>query len=162
MVPHRGARGRAISVYSTPWPPTCSGALPSWCTIEVAALLAFTVDAAIHHAPERLSHTCACQRRGKHWDHSKEAGVSEQWSKGSYSTHSPALFAKRIFLVKRSEGGQLPGYGQQYPVVKGLRPGADLLTLRYRRLRSVSKGNMRLDMAVFAWEHMMHEQAACN
>ena len=61
-----------------------------------------------------------------------------------------------------SEGGQLPRYGQQYPVVKGLRPGADLLNLRYRRLWSGSKGNMRLDMAVFAWEHMMHEQAACN
>ena len=37
MVPHRGARGCAISVYPTPWPPTCSGVLPSWCTIEVAA-----------------------------------------------------------------------------------------------------------------------------
>ena len=46
--------------------------------------------------------------------------------------HSPALFVKRIVLVKRSEGGQLPRYGQQYPVVKGLRPGADLLNLRYR------------------------------
>ena len=101
MVPHRGARGRAISGYSTPWLSTCSGALPSWCTIEVAALLAFTVEAAIHDAPGRLSHTCARQRRGKHWDHSKEAGVSQQWSKGSYSTHSPALFAKRIVLVKR-------------------------------------------------------------
>ena len=143
MVPHRGARGRAISVYLTPWPPTCSGALPTGCTIEVAALLAFTADAAIQDAPGRLSHTCTCQRRGKHRDHSK-------WSKGSYSTHSPALFATCIF-VKRSEGGQLPRYGQQYPVVKGLRPGADLLNLCYRRLWSGSKGNMRLDMAVFAW-----------
>ena len=149
MVPHRGARGRAISVYSTPWPSTCSGALPSWCTIEVAALLAFTVDAAIHDAPGRLSHTCTCQRRGKHWDHSKDAGVSQQWYKGSYSTHSPALFAKRIVLVKRSEGGQLPRYGQQYPVVKGLRPGADLLNLRYRRLRSVSKGKHALGYGSF-------------
>ena len=26
MVPHRGARGRAISVYSTTWPSMCSGA----------------------------------------------------------------------------------------------------------------------------------------
>ena len=51
MVPHRGASGRAISVYSTPWPPTCSGVLPSWCTIEVAALLVFTEEAAIHDAP---------------------------------------------------------------------------------------------------------------
>ena len=36
---------------TTPWPPTCSGALPTWCTIEVAPLLAFTVDAAIQDAP---------------------------------------------------------------------------------------------------------------
>ena len=122
MVPHRGASGRAISVYSTPWPPTCSGALPSWCTIEVAALLVFTEEAAILDAPGRLSHTCTCQRRGKHWDHSQGAGVSQQWSKGSYSMHSPALFAKRIVLVKRSDGGQLPRYGQQYPDVKGLQP----------------------------------------
>ena len=63
--------------------------------------------------------------------------------------HSPALFAKRIFLVKRSEGGQLPRYGQQYPVVKGLRPGADLLNLRYRRLRSVSKGKHALGYGSF-------------
>ena len=58
MVPHRGAKGRAITVCSTPWPSTCSGALPSWCTIEVAAWLAFTEEAAIHDAPGRLSHTC--------------------------------------------------------------------------------------------------------
>ena len=51
MAPHRGASWRATSVYSTPWPPTCSGALPTWCTIEVAPLLAFTVDAAIQDAP---------------------------------------------------------------------------------------------------------------
>ena len=81
MVPHRGARGRAISVYSTPWPCTCSGPLPSWCTIEVAALPAFTEKTAIYDAPGRLSHTCTCQRRGKHWDHSKDAEVSQQWYK---------------------------------------------------------------------------------
>ena len=65
---------RAISVYPTPWPPTCSGALPPWCTIEVAALLVFTEEAAILDVPGRLSHT----RRGKHWDHSQGAGVSQQ------------------------------------------------------------------------------------
>ena len=79
MVPHRGARRRATSVYLTPWPPTCSGALPTRCTIEVAALLAFTVDATIQDAPGRLSHTCTRQRRGKRRDHSKAAGVSPQW-----------------------------------------------------------------------------------
>ena len=107
-------------LYSTPWPPTCSGVLPSWCTIEVAALLVFTVEAAILDAPGRLCHSCTCQRRGKHWDRSQGAGVPQQWSKGSYSMHSPALFAKRIVLVKRSDGGQLPRGGQQYPDVKGL------------------------------------------
>ena len=84
MVPHRGASGRAISVHPTPWPPTCSEVLPSWCTIEGAALLVFTEEAAILDVPGRLSHTCTCQRRGKHWDHSQGAGVSQQWSKGSY------------------------------------------------------------------------------
>ena len=98
--------------------------------------------------PRAPKPTCTCQRRGKHWDHSQGAGVSQQWSKGSHSMHSPALFAKRIFLVKRSDGGQLPRYGQQYPDVKGLQPAP------------IRRPAMRLDMAVFAWEHMMHEQAA--
>ena len=111
MVPYRGARGRAISVYLTPWPPTCSGALPTWCTNEVAALLAFTVHAAIQDAPGRLNHTCTCQRRGKHRDHSKEAGVSQQWSKGSSSTHSPALSATCIYLLRGQKVANYHGQG---------------------------------------------------
>ena len=47
MAPHQGASGRATSVYSTPWPPTCLGALPTLYTTEVAPLPAFTVDVAI-------------------------------------------------------------------------------------------------------------------
>ena len=105
MVPHRGARGRAISVYPTPWPPTCSGVLPSWCTIEVAALLVVTEEAAILDVPGRLSHTCTCQRRGKRWDHSPGAGVSH-WYKGSYSMHNPALLANALFLLR----GQMVAY----------------------------------------------------
>ena len=100
MAPHRGTRGRAISVYSTSWPPTCSGALPTWCTIEIASLLVFTVDAAIQDAPRRLSHTCTRQRKGKHRDHTKEAVVSQQFSTGSSSTHSPALSATCINLLR--------------------------------------------------------------
>ena len=46
------------------------------------------------------------------------------------------------------------------PCREGLRPGAALLRLWYRRLGSGSERNMRLDMAVFAWGHMMHEQDA--
>ena len=46
------------------------------------------------------------------------------------------------------------------PCREGLRPGAALLHLWYRRLCSGSKCNMRLDMAVFAWGHMMREQDA--
>ena len=103
---HRGARG----VYPTPWPPTCSGVLPSWCTIEVASLLVVTEEAAILDVPGRLSQ-CTCQRRGKRWDHSLGAGFSQQWYKGSYSMHNPALLAKRIVLVKRSDGGLLPRMG---------------------------------------------------
>ena len=63
---------------------------------------------------------------------------------------------------KRSKGGQLPRQGQQYPVANWLRPGAALLNLWYRRLCSGRKGNMRFDMAVYAWGHMMHEQDACD
>ena len=79
--------------------------------IEVAALLVVTEEAAILDVPGRLSHTCTCQRRGKRWDHSQGAGVSQQWYKGSYSMHNPALLAKRIVLVKRSDGGLLPRMG---------------------------------------------------
>ena len=43
--PHRGARGRACLLNTLAF--TCSGALPPWCTIEVAALLAFTEETAI-------------------------------------------------------------------------------------------------------------------
>ena len=119
MVPHRGARGRATSVYLTPWPPTCSGALPTRCTIEVAALLAFTVEAAIHDAPGCLSHTCTCQRRGKHWDHSKEAGVSQKWSKGSSSMHSPALSATCIYLLRGQKVANYHGKGNSTMSRKG-------------------------------------------
>ena len=46
------------------------------------------------------------------------------------------------------------------PCREGLRPGAALLRLWYRQLGSGSERNMRLDMAVFAWGHMLHEQDA--
>ena len=105
MVPHRGARWCAISVYPTPRPPTCSGVLPSWCTIEVAALLVVTEEAAIFDVPGRNSQ-CTCQRRGKRWDHSPGAGFSQQWYKGCYSIHNPALLAKRSVLLR----GQMVAY----------------------------------------------------
>ena len=157
--PHRGASGRATSVYSTPWPPTCSGALPTWCTIEVAPLLAFTVDVAIQDAPGRLSHTCTRQGRGKHRDHTQEAVVSQQWSAGSSSTHSPALSTTCIYLLRGQKVANYPRRAT-VPCREGLPPGAALLRLWYRRLGSGSERNMRLDMAVFAWGHMMHEQDA--
>ena len=105
MVPHRGARGCAISVYPTPWPPTCSGVLPSWCTFEVASLLVVTEEAAIVDVPGRNSQ-CTCQRRGKRWDHSPGQGFSQLWYKGSYSIHNPALLAKRNVLLR----GQMVAY----------------------------------------------------
>ena len=109
--PHRGASGRATSVFSTPWPPICSGALPTWCTIEVAPLLAFTVDVAIQDAPGRLSHTCTRQGRGKHRDHTKEAVVSQQWSTGCSSTHGPALSATCIYLLRSQKVANYHGKG---------------------------------------------------
>ena len=110
MAPHRGASGRATSVYSTPWPPTCSGALPTRCTIQVLL-------ASLHRGccnpgcPGRLSHTCTRQRRGKHRDHTKEAVVSQQWSTGSSSTHSPALSATCIYLLRGQKVANYHGKG---------------------------------------------------
>ena len=78
---------------------------------------------------------------------------------GKLLNTQPGTLCNMHLSVTRSEGGQLPRQGQQY---HGLRPGAALLNLWYRRLCSGSKGNMRLDMAVFAWGHMMHEQDACG
>ena len=104
MAPHRGARGRATSVYSTPWLPTCSGALPTRCTIEVAPLLAFTVDAAIQDAPGRLSHTCTRQRRGKHRDHTKEAVVSHSnglWEAPQHTARHSLQHASICYEVRR-------------------------------------------------------------
>ena len=74
----------------------------------------------------------------------------------------PSVLSNMHLFGKRSEGGQLPRQGQQYPVANWLRPGAALLNLWYRGLCSGSKGNMRFDMAVHAWGHMMHEQDACD
>ena len=98
-------QGGAISVYPTPWPPTCSGVLPSWCTFEVASLLVVTEEAAIVDVPGRNSQ-CTCQRRGKRWDHSPVQGFSQQWYKGSYSIHNPVLLAKRNVLLR----GQMVAY----------------------------------------------------
>ena len=49
MVTHRSDSGRAISFHSLPGPSPCSGALPTWHTIEV--LLAFIEEVAIQDAP---------------------------------------------------------------------------------------------------------------
>ena len=92
---------------------------PIGCTIEVAALLVVTEEAAILDVAGRLSHTCTCQRRGKRWDHSQGAGVSQQWYKGSYPMHNPALLAKRFVLVKRSDVGLLPRMGNSTQTWKG-------------------------------------------
>ena len=55
MVTHGGASGRAISFYSMPRPSPCSGALTTWCTIEVAALPTSIEEAAFQEAPGRLA-----------------------------------------------------------------------------------------------------------
>ena len=100
MVPHRGASGRAISVYPTPWPPTCSGVLPSWCTIEVAALLVVTEEAAILDVPGRLSHTCTCQRRGKRWDHSQGAGAYSSGIREATQCTTRHSWPNALFLLR--------------------------------------------------------------
>ena len=45
IVTHGGAKGRAISLYSMPWPLPCSGALTTGCFLEAVALPAFIEDA---------------------------------------------------------------------------------------------------------------------
>ena len=50
--------------YTMPWPAPCSGAVPTWYTIEVADVLAFIEETAI----QDTHHTCACQCRDWHWD----------------------------------------------------------------------------------------------
>ena len=108
MVPHRGARGCAISVYPTPWPPTCSGVLPSWCTIEVAALLVVTEEAAILDVPGRLSQ-CTCQCRGKRWDYSPglgshSSGIREATQCTTRHSWPNALFSLRGQMVAYYHG----------------------------------------------------------
>ena len=66
-----------------------------------------------------------------------------------------------IFLVRDQKVANYHGKGNS-TLSRNLRPGAALLNLRYRRLCSGSKGNMRLDVAVYAGGHMMHEQDACD
>ena len=111
--------------------------------------------------PGRLSHTCTRKRRGKHRDHTREAAVSQRWSTGSSSTYSPTLSATCIYLLRGQKVANYHGKGNS----SLSRMDCDLVLLSclwYRRLCSGSKGNMRLDMGVFAWGHMMHEQDACG
>ena len=79
---------------------------------------------------------------------------------GKLLTTQPGTLCNMHLSVPRSEGGQLPTVRATVPCREGLRPGAAVLRLWYRRLGSGSERNMRLDMAVFAWGHMMHEQDA--
>ena len=123
-------------------------------------LASLTVDVAIQDAPGRLSHKCTRQGRGKHRDHTQEAVVSQQWSAGSSSPHSLALSAACIYLVRGQKVANYHTVRATVPCREGLRPGAALLRLWYRQLGSGSERNMRLDMAVFAWGHMLHEQDA--
>ena len=144
MAPHRGASRRATSVYSTSWPSTCSGALPTtWSTIEVALLLVFTVDVAIQDAsaPEPYVHPSVqrkAQRITRKKFHAIVCGKLLNTQPGTlYNMHEVRSWPT---ITVRATG----------PCREGLRPDAPLLYLWYRRLCSSSECNMRLDMAVFA------------
>ena len=98
MVPHRGGRGCAISVYPTPWPPTCSGVLPSWCTIEVAAWLVVTEEAAILDVPGQ-SAGITPRERGSH-----SSGIREATQCTTRHSWPNALFLLRGQMVAYYHG----------------------------------------------------------
>ena len=107
MAPHRGASGRA-SVYSTPWPPTCSGALPTRCTIEVAPLLSLhrgCCNPGCPWAPKPYVHPSA-QRKAQ-GSHSRSCGFTAMVY-GKLLNTQPGTLCKMHPSVTRSEGGQLP------------------------------------------------------
>ena len=116
MAPYRGASGLAIRVYSIPWPPSCPGALPTRCTIEGAPLLAFAVDAAIQDALWRQSRI----RAPGSAEVCIEIALKKRWFHGNglwkLINTQPGILCNMHLFGKRSEGGQLPRQGQQYPV----------------------------------------------
>ena len=92
------------SVYPTPWAPTCCGVLPSWCTFEVASLLAITEEAAIVDVPGAIASAPASAE--------ESAGITPRY-RGSHSSgireasiHNPVLWAKRNVLLR----GQMVAY----------------------------------------------------
>ena len=97
-----------------PWPAPCSWTLPTLCTIEVAALLAFVEEAIIQDAPGRWSHMCTRYCRGKHWDHSSRGRAATclhektrlarghgSFSLGTYDAQTSCI------PLKRSQDGML-------------------------------------------------------
>ena len=79
---------------------------PIGCTIEVAALLVVTEEAAILDVPGRLSHTCTCQRRGKRWDHSQGAGVCSSGIREATQCTTRHSWPNALFLLR----GQMVAY----------------------------------------------------
>ena len=110
MAPHRGASGRATSVYSTPWPPACSGAFPTWCTIEVPL-------ASLHHgccnpgcprAPKPYVHPSA-QRKAQ-GSHSRSGGFTAMVC-GKFLNTQPGTLYNMHLSVTRSEGANYHSKG---------------------------------------------------
>ena len=108
MAPHRGASERTTSVYPTPGLPTCSGALPTRCAIQVASLRAFTC---CNPGCPRAPKTIRAPASGQHRDHTEEGVVSQQWFAGSSSSHSPALSATCIYLLRGQKVANYHGKG---------------------------------------------------
>ena len=154
MAPHRGASGRATSVYSTPWPPTCSGALPNvvhYRGCPLGSLHRGCCNPGCPRAPKPHVHPSA-QRKAQ-GSHSKEAVVSQQWSAGSSSTHSPALSATCIYLLR---GQKVANYHSKGNSTLSRRLSCTSGTADCARAVNATCAWM----AVFAWGHMMHEQDA--
>ena len=114
-------------------------------------LAAFTVDVAIQDAPGRLSHTCTRQGRGKHRDHTQEAVVSQQWSAGSSSTHSPALSTTCFSLLR---GQKVANYHSKGNSTLSRRTATWCCSL------APLVPPTGLATCAWIWQYMMHEQDA--
>ena len=129
--PHRGASGPATSLYSTPWPPTCSGALPTWCTIEVAPLLALPwmlqsrmpLGAYAIRAPVRAEESTRITLK-KRWFHSNGLREAPHHTAWHSLQHASIWYEVRRWPTTTVRAA--------VPCREGLRPGAALLCLWYR------------------------------
>ena len=97
--------------------------------------------------PRALKLSCTCQRRGKRWDTPRERGSHSSGLREATQCTTRHSWPNALFLLRGQMVAHYHGWAT-VPDVKGLQPAP------------IRRPAMRLEMAVFAWEHMMREQAA--